>query len=129
MQNIANFLNKIKNAQVVSKKTVKFPFSKMIFQIAKILEKEKFIEEVEKKGKGPKKFIKIVLKYKENNLPAISGFKMISTPSRRIYKRAKEIKKVKGGLGIAIISTSKGLLTDKEARKENVGGEVICEIW
>ncbi len=129
MDPIADFLNRIKNAQAVSQKTVRVPFSKMKYQISKILEREKFIEGVEKRGKGAKKIIKIILKYDENKNPAISGFKMISKPSRRIYKKAKDIKKVKGGFGIAIISTSKGLLTDKEARREKIGGEVICEIW
>ena len=83
---------------------------------------------LKKKGKKTKKVIEITLKYNEK-VPVISGLKRISKPGQRIYKRAKELKSVKGGCGIAIISTSKGLMTDKEARKQKLGGEVICEIW
>jgi small subunit ribosomal protein S8 len=135
MDPISDMLTAIKNALAVKKETVDVPFSKIKFEIAKILEREGFIERVEKekkkikKGKmKPKPFLQIRLKY-ENKMPAISGLKIISKPGQRIYLPYKRIKKVKGGYGIAIVSTSKGLMTDKEARKQKVGGEVICEIW
>jgi small subunit ribosomal protein S8 len=135
MDPISDMLTAIKNAQAVEKETVDVPFSKIKFEIAKILEKQGFIEKVEKKKKKikkgrtkPKPFLEIHLKY-ENKIPAISGLKIISKPGQRIYLPYKRIKKVKGGYGIAIISTSKGLMTDKEARKQKVGGEVICEVW
>jgi small subunit ribosomal protein S8 len=118
----------IRNGLLVKKEVVFIPFSKLKFEIAKILEKNGFVEKVEKKGSKKKKTIEIKLKY-ENGLPAISGLKKISKPGQRIYLPYKKIKKVKGGYGIAIISTSKGILTDKEARKLKVGGEVLCEIW
>jgi len=129
---VADMLNRIRNAQAVLKETVDIPLSNLRYEIAKILEKGGFVAEVEKKGKKTKKVIEITLKYNEK-IPVISGLKRISKPGQRIYKKAKELKPVKGGYGIAIISTSKGggggLMTDKEARKQKLGGEVICEIW
>lgn len=121
-------LTTIRNALMVRHPKVTFPFSNLKYEIAKILEKEGFIEKVEKKGRRLKKILEITLKYTDN-LPAISGLKRISKPGQRIYSDWRKIKKVKGGYGIAIISTSKGLMTDKEARKQKIGGEIICEIW
>lgn len=128
MDPIADMLVALKNAQAVKKETVRVPFSKIKFQIAKILEKEGYIEKVEEKGRIKKNLL-IFLKYDENKKPAISGVKRISKPGQRIYKTCREIKKVKGGYGLAIISTSKGLMTDKEAKRQRVGGEVLFEIW
>jgi len=125
---ITDMLNRIRNAQAVLKETVEVPFSNLKYEIAKILEKNGFIEKVEKKGKKTKKIIEITLKY-DNKIPAISGLKRISKPGQTIYLGHRKIKRVKGGYGIAIISTSKGLMTDKEARKQKLGGEVICEVW
>ncbi len=135
---ITDMLNRIRNAQAVLKSTVDVPFSNLKYEIAKILEKKGFIAKVEKKGKKIKRIIEITLKYNgekvtegegQQKLPVISGLKKISKPGQRIYKKAKEIKPVKGGYGMAIISTPKGLMTDKEARKRKLGGEIICEIW
>ena len=133
---ISDMFVAIKNAQAVKKETVDIPFSKMKFEIAKILEREGFVEKVEKirkkiqKGrKKPKPFLRIKLKYDENKVGAISDIKRISKPGQRIYLPYKKIKRIKGGYGIAIISTSKGIMTDKEARRQKVGGEVICEVW
>jgi small subunit ribosomal protein S8 len=133
---ISDMLVAIKNAQAVKKSEVFIPFSKFKFEIAKILEKEGFIERVEKvkrkikKGKTkPKPFLKIILKYDEEGNGAISGIKRISKPGQRIYKSYRELKPVKSGYGIAILTTSKGVMTDKKARKLKVGGEVVCEIW
>lgn len=128
MDPITDLLNRIRNAQAVSIEIVSLPFSNLKYKIAKVLEKEGFIEKVEKKGKKTKKTIKFSLKYKEN-IPAISELKRVSRQGQRIYTSYKNIKRVKGGKGISIISTPKGLMTDKDARKEKVGGEVLCEIW
>jgi small subunit ribosomal protein S8 len=132
---ISDMLTIIRNGLAVQRETVKVPFSKTKFEIAKILEREGFVERVEKikektqrGNKKPQPFIRIFLKY-QNKTPAIFGLKRISKPGQRIYLPYKKIKKVKGGYGIAIISTSKGMMTDKEARKKKVGGEVICEVW
>jgi len=125
---IADMLNIIRNAQMAGKPEVSVPFSGIKFNIAQILEKNKFIDKAEKKGKKNGKFMSIVLKY-DNKAPVISGLKRVSKPGQRIYLSAKEIKSVRGGYGIAIISTPKGLMTNKEARKQKLGGEVICEVW
>ncbi len=122
---IADMINRIKNSQAVLKPTVAIPFSKIKYEIAKILEKEKIIEKAEKRGKAPRKTIEIILK----NPPLFSNFKRVSKPGQRIYLPAKKIKKVRGGYGLAVISTSRGLMTDSEARKKKIGGEIICEIW
>jgi len=121
-------LTSIRNAQAVLKETVSFPYSEIKFEIAKILKQENFIEEIEKKGRKHKKLITIKLKY-EDNEPVISGLKRVSKPGQRIYTGAGKIKKVKAGYGILIISTSKGLMTGKEVKKKNLGGEILCEIW
>lgn len=125
---ISDMLNRIRNAQAVLKETVNIPFSNLKYEIAKILKKEGFVEKVEKKGRKIKRMIEITLKY-ENKTSVISGLARISKPGQRVYFKAKKIKRVKEGYGIAIISTSKGLMVDKEARKEKLGGEVICKIW
>jgi len=126
---VADMLTMIRNALAVKSSKVLIPFSQLKYGIAKTLEKEGFVEKIEKRGRGPKKNIEIVLKYAKDGTPAISGLKRISKPGQRIYLPYKKIKRVKGGYGIAIISTSKGLLTDKEARRQKTGGEVLCEVW
>lgn len=125
---ISDMLNRIVNAQAVKHPTVFIPSSRIKHEMAKILEKTGFIEKVEKKGRKTKRFFEITLKYQDGT-PAISGAKRVSRPGQRIYLPAKEIKLVKGGFGIAIISTSQGLITNKEAKKRKLGGEIICEIW
>lgn len=119
---------RITNAQAVLHPTVSISFSNFKYEIAKILEKEGFINKVEEKGKKIKRMIEITLKY-DNKIPAISGLRRISKPGQRIYSEVKKIKKVKGGYGISIISTPKGLMTNKEARKKKIGGEIILEAW
>ena len=128
MDPISDMLAQIANAQAVRRQTVSIPFSNLKYEIAKILEKEGFVEGVEKKGKKVKKIIEIALKYNEGS-PAISAVKRISKSSQKIYVPAKKVKRVREGYGIAIISTSRGLMTNKEARKQGLGGEIICEIW
>lgn len=128
MDPIANMFTSIRNAQAVLKPLVGVPFSDFKYKIAKILEKEKFIEKVEKRGRGEKKEIKIFLKY-DNEIPRIRGLRKISKPGQRIYRSAKEIKPIRRGYGMAIISTPRGLMTNKEARRKKVGGEVLCELW
>jgi len=128
MDPISDMLNRIKTAQKVGKEFIWVPFSKMCYEVAKVMRKEGFLEAVLKKGKPPKRKIKIFLKY-NNGIPAISGIRKISKPSLRIYRKAKDISSPRQGFGIFIISSPKGLVTDKEARHLHVGGEIICEIW
>ncbi len=125
---IADMINRIKNAQAVSKKTVKIPYSSLKHEIAKALKKENWILSLEKKGKIPNKIIEIELKYDDNE-PAISGIKRVSTPGQRIYSQATDIKRVRSGAGMALISTSKGIMSDKEARFKKNGGEILFQIW
>jgi small subunit ribosomal protein S8 len=125
---ITDMLNQIKNAQAVGKTEILVPLSKIKNEIAMILSKENFVGEVKKAAKEKIKVLKISLKY-NNELPAISGFKRISKPGQRIYQGVSGIRKVHGGYGISIISTSKGLMTNKDARKQKLGGEIICQVW
>jgi len=126
---ISDMLIAIKNAQMAKHPTVDIIFSNLKYEIAKILEKENLIEKAEKKGKKLKKIIEITLKYDKNKMGVISDIKRISKPGQRIYLPHKKIQRVKGGYGISIISTSRGLMTNKEAKKQKLGGEVLCEIW
>jgi len=128
MDPISDMLTIIRNALAVKKDTVSIPFSNLKYEIAKILEKRDLVEKVEKKGKKVRKNIEITLKY-QDGVPVISGLKRISKPGQRIYLDSRKIKKVKGGYGIAIISTSRGLMTNEEAKRQKVGGEILCEIW
>lgn len=126
---ITDMLNRIRNAQAVLHETVIIPFSKFKYEIAKILQKQGFVEEIEKKGRQTEKFFKMTLKYSKDKEPGISGLKRISKPGQRIYAGAKNIKSVGRGHGIAIVSTPEGLMIDREARKKKLGGEIICEVW
>ena len=125
---IANMLIQIKNAQAVSHPTVEILFSNLKYEIGKVLLKGGFIGKIEKKGKKTDKVIEIVLKY-EDGAPRIAGMKRVSKPGQRIYLDCKKINRVKSGYGMSIVSTSKGLMSDKEARKNKLGGEIICEVW
>ena len=128
MDKIVDLLNQIRNAQAVTKQDFSISASNLKYEIAKLLESNGFIAEVKKTNKGKMKTLKITLKY-ENGLPKISGLKRVSKQGQRIYHSNDEIRKVMGGYGISIVSTSKGLMTGKDAKKQNLGGEVICEVW
>ena len=128
---IADMLTRIRNANMVSLTEVEMPSSKLKVELAKLLKSEGYVEDyavTEKEGSAFKT-LKITLKYDEKSKPVISNLKRVSRPGLRKYCKAKDIPQVLGGMGIAIISTSKGLLTDRKARKENVGGEIICYVW
>jgi len=129
MDPIADMLTSIRNAQAARKETVSVPYSKIKMEIAKVLAKEKFIKEADHKGKKVKKTIDIILNYDSLNRPAITSLKRVSKPSRRIYSPSSKIKKVRQGFGFQILSTPRGILSGKEARKEKIGGEVICEVY
>lgn len=129
MDQIVDMLARIRNAIQRKYKEVKIPYSKMKFEIVRILLEEGFINNFIVEGNQPHKKIFIQLKYTENGKPAIFGLKRISKQSRRVYRGVTEIPRTIDGLGITIISTSKGVLTDREARKEHIGGEIICQVW
>ncbi len=127
---IADMLTRIRNANMRKHDTVDVPSSKMKLAIADILVNEGYIAKYEIVGEGTKKTIRITLKYTANKAErVISGLKRISKPGLRVYAGKENMPKVLGGLGIAIVSTNEGVLTDKEARKRGVGGEVLCFIW
>ncbi len=128
MDPIADLLVRIKNAQGAGRESVELPFSKMKFGLAKILEQEGFVAGVERKGVKSKEKLEIRLKYDKGS-PAVAGARRISRPGQRAYRGAQQLRAVKQGYGLAIISTSQGLMTDKEARKNKIGGEILCEIW
>ena len=127
---IADMLTRIRNAQVAKHDTVEMPSSKAKKAIAKILLEEGYIKSVDNINDGVQGVLKITLKYVNGKqTPVIAGLKRISKPGLRVYAKCEELPKVLGGLGIAIVSTSKGLMTDKNARKANLGGEVLAYIW
>jgi len=126
---IADFLTRIRNANTVYMEKVEIPASKTKLNLANILKEEGYIKDVEYIEDGKQGFLRLYLKYGANREKVIGGLKRISRPGLRVYAQKDELPKVLGGLGIAIISTSKGLLTDKDARKAGVGGEVMCYIW
>ena len=126
---IADFLTRIRNANMVMHEKVELPASKTKIALAEILKNEGFIKDYEQVEDGKQGIIRVYLKYGPNREKVISGLKRISKPGLKVYCKKDEIPKVLGGLGIAIISTSKGIVTDKEARKLGLGGEVICYVW
>ena len=126
---IADMLTRIRNANTVGHETVEIPASKMKKAIAEILKEEGYITDFEVIEDNKQGMIKVTMKYGANKERVISGIKKISKPGLKVYAKANEVPKVLGGLGIAIISTSKGIVSDKEARKLGVGGEVICYVW
>jgi len=126
---IADFLTRIRNGNMVMHETVEVPGSKIKLSIADIMKREGYIKDYEYIEDGKQGIIRIYLKYGPNKEKVITGIKRISKPGLRVYVKKDEIPRVLGGLGTAVISTSKGLMTDKEARKAGLGGEVICYIW
>ena len=125
---VADMLTRIRNANQAKHSSVSLPSSKLKVELAKLLKSEGYIDEYAVKEVGKFKILEIQLKYHQNT-PVIRNLRRISKPGLRIYTKSKNVPKVYGGLGISIVSTSKGLLTDRKAKKENVGGEVLCQVW
>jgi small subunit ribosomal protein S8 len=126
---IADLLTRIRNANMVRHEKLEVPASKIKRDIAEILKREGFVRDVEYVEDNKQGIIRIFLKYGANNERVITGIKRISKPGLRVYAKSTEVPKVLNGLGIAIVSTSQGVLTDKEARNQQVGGEVIAYVW
>ena len=128
---IADMLTRIRNANAAMFDSVKMPSSKLKVKLAKVLEREGFITGftlTTVEGK-PGETLEIGLKYSEDRKKTIAGIKRVSTPGLRIYKKSDQMPKVLGGVGVAVVSTSHGLMTDREARKAKLGGEVLCYVW
>ena len=126
---IADFLTRIRNANMVFMDKVEIPASKTKMSLASILKEEGFVKDVEYIEDGKQGIIRVYLKFGDNRERVITGLKRISKPGLRVYTGKDELPRVLGGLGIAIISTSKGLMTDKKARQLGLGGEVLCYVW
>jgi small subunit ribosomal protein S8 len=126
---IADMLTRIRNAVAVGHERVAMPASKMKVGIARILVDEGFIDRFDVNDNGAVPELELVLRYGARRQPAIGGIKRISKPGHRIYRGAGEIPRVLGGLGVAVVSTSQGLLPDREARRRRLGGEIVCEVW
>ena len=125
---ISDFLTRVRNASKAGKLRVDIPASNMKKSLAEILKTQKFINDYSVVEDNKQNILRLELKYTNGN-PAISGLKKISKPGLRVYKKSDKLPRVLNGLGIAVVSTSQGLLTDKDARKQAIGGEVVCYIW
>jgi small subunit ribosomal protein S8 len=126
---ISDMLTRIRNATTVRHDRTDVPASKMKLEIAKILKQEGYIRTFKLLEEGPQGLIRIYLKYAEDGEPVIHGLRRVSTPGRRVYRAADDLPKVQNGLGVAVVSTNRGVLTDEQARGLRVGGEVLCEVW
>lgn len=126
---IADMLTRIRNAVAVGHERVAMPASKLKVNIAQILVDEGFIDRFEISEDGLRNQLELVLRYVERRRPVIEGLKRVSRPGHRVYAGAKELPRVQGGLGVAVVSTSQGLMPDREARKRRLGGEIVCEVW
>ena len=126
---IADMLTRIRNATRAGKATVSMPSSQMKERIAKILAAEGFIDGFEVEPADPGRTLTLKLRYGDRRTPAIQGIKRISKPGHRVYRGASELPRVQGGIGMAVVSTSQGLMPDREARRRRLGGEIICEVW
>lgn len=130
MDPIADMINSINNAYAVSKEEVEiYPFSNLKYNILKLFKKQDYIEDVVKRGRATSKKIIVTLKYDKQGRPIIRKIKKVSKPGQKIYQKVDELKPFKSGFGEIIISTSKGLLTGKEAKKIKIGGEIICKVF
>jgi len=126
---IADMLTRIRNANVAMRDEVTMPSSKQKVALAEILKREGYISSYEVLDGKSAKTLKISMKYSDDRRRTISGIKRVSTPGLRVYRGATDVPRVLGGLGVAVLSTSQGLMTDREARKRKVGGEVMCYVW
>jgi small subunit ribosomal protein S8 len=126
---LADMLTRIRNARMVKFESLEMPYSKLRSGVAEILKKEGYISDYQLIKDNKQGVLKISLKYDQNRNPVISGLKRVSKPGCRVYVKSDDIPKVMSGLGIAIISTSSGILSDREARKNGIGGELLCTVW
>jgi small subunit ribosomal protein S8 len=125
---IADLLARLRNASLARHERAEMPSSRLRVSIAKLLKDEGFVDDV-RESDGPKKTLTIVLRYGRDRQSAFDGLRRVSRPGRRVYVRHDQIPRVRNGYGIAILSTSRGVMTDRQARKAAVGGELLCEVW
>jgi small subunit ribosomal protein S8 len=126
---ISDMLTRIRNAGIARQSQTECPFSKQKLAIAKVLEEAGFVEDVRAESREGRPVLVMAIRYDDRAKPLIDGIRRVSKPGRRVYVGAREIWKVRNGLGISVISTSKGILSDEGAREASIGGEVVCEVW
>lgn len=126
---IADFLTRIRNALLAKHETMEVPASKLKWRVAEILKAEGYIADAQLVGEGRHRVIRIGLKYDPGEVSVIQSLRRVSKPGRRVYVTAAQLPRVLNGLGVAIISTSRGVMSDRECRRMNVGGEVMCQVW
>lgn len=126
---VSDMLTRIRNANTALHPTVSMPSSKLKEQVASILESEGYIESFDVSVDGVHRTLDLTLRYQADRTRVISGLRRVSRPGRRVYAGASELPRVQGGLGVAVVSTSQGLLPDREARRRRLGGEILCEVW
>ena len=126
---ISDMLTRVRNAATARHETVTMPYSRLKGEIARILKSEGYVQDFTTEAQDGQRALRVYLKYGQDHQPVICGLKRISSPGCRKYVGAKQVPRVLGGLGIAIVSTSKGLVSDREARKIGIGGEVMCHVW
>jgi len=126
---LADMLTRIRNANQALSERVSMPSSKLKEEVARILAEEGYIEGYEVQASGVKRRLELKLKYLPDRSRVLTGLRRVSKPGRRIYRGADDLPRVRGGLGVVLVSTSQGLLTDREARRRKLGGEVMCEVW
>ena len=126
---IADMLTRIRNAHKARHRETSIPFSRLKQDVAKVLQEEGYIEGFRVLQDGPRQLLRVALRYTEEGIPVVTGIQRASRPGRRSYAGAKEIPRVLGGLGICVLSTSQGVMSDREARRRHVGGEVLCDVW
>jgi small subunit ribosomal protein S8 len=125
---ISDLLARLRNAALARHERTEMPSSRLRLAIAKLLKEEGYVDDV-RETEGPKKTLTVVLRYGRDRASAIDGVRRVSRPGRRVYVRHDQIPRVRNGYGIAILSTSRGVMTDRQARKASVGGELLCEVW
>jgi small subunit ribosomal protein S8 len=126
---LADMLTRIRNASTARHEKVDIPASKLKLELARILKEEGYIKNYKLSKDDKQGTIRVFLKYEENKRPVIEGIRRVSKPGRRVYAGNEEIPRMLGGLGISIVSTSRGLMTDQQARQQKVGGEILCSVW
>ncbi|MCH8971189.1 MAG: 30S ribosomal protein S8 [Acidobacteria bacterium] len=126
---IADMLTRIRNAVAVGHERVAMPSSKVKVRLAQILVDEGFIDRYDVSEEGHRRRLELVLRYGDRRRSVIEGLKRISRPGHRVYRGSRELPRVQGGIGVAVVSTSQGLLPDREARRRHLGGEILCEVW
>ncbi len=126
---IADMLTRLRNANQAAKPSVSMPSSRLKEEVAKILAAEGFIDGFEVKASGPGKELTVRMRYAPDRTRVINGIRRVSSPGRRVYRGASDLPRSQGGLGVVVVSTSQGLLPDREARRRRLGGEIVCEVW